>query len=238
MSAIIRTSNETTGKGIIPSTWVNPLQHGAVFNNWAIDYLHVQMLYWVFVRLRQSHPKDFKRIIEIGSHAGFSTSALIYAKPEYLTLVEPEPTPELVSMVTRAIMDHKQLISLKMCKTSQLTHPENADYAFVDGGHSKECVIEDIHYLNNISQPPKVMVFHDTNLMEVNPHPAHAGPQWAMNMFADSGMFVLEDKVNRPTMRTHRGLAFVTEQPDYFATITMAVNEVLNEYTEYNNAAN
>lgn len=177
------------------------------FDPWSIDARHRDWLYYEMLTGK------YRRVLEIGSHKGYSTQAFLDALAagavDEVHLCELEPTPELLSLI-----DGKPGITLHRCPSVELLERDSRwDLVFVDGDHQPETCLREAEIL--IAAKVPAVFAHDTSADPVK-YPGCEGPPLAKRVYEAAGYCLEEDARNRPGERTDRGMLL--------ATLTMAVD--------------
>ena len=187
--------------GIAPDTRPTP---------WAMDLMHVELLRSLVEK------SGAKRVMEIGSYQGHSTAAFLKvmdaSKDLELHLVEPNPTPELLSLIAGS--PHKDRIVLHRESSWEVNLP--MDFVFIDGSHEGPA-LADLAWA--LAQKTPFIAMHDTRS-----HSHNIGGCWGAQLAADilrtaSDRTWLCDEEKRTGLWTHRGFGFSTVSATDFKPI-------------------
>lgn len=168
-------------------------------HGWAIDARHRD---WLRAELLTGR---HRRVLEIGSHMGYSTQAFLDAlragTVDEVHLCEPNPTPELLALIadTPAVLHRCRSVEL-------LTRDCRWDLVFLDGDHSARVVTKEAELLIGAKVP--VVFAHDTNA--AGRYPRCEGPSLLRAAFTAAGYRCTEDAEFRPGERTDRGMMLAT----------------------------
>lgn len=184
--------------------------------DWAMDLRHVMILYNILLI------NKYKRVLEIGSHYGYSTTAFLEALNIGCTFE--------VHLCDINFMDSVKQI----CEQSRLSnliflHEERSvdflknaplfDFALLDGSHIAEDVEDEFEYLS--MNGTKSYLLHDTHtqlLPESKNTPWYDGPMLLMNKLqASPDWFCLIDNIHRENEQTERGICFATREKEIYA---------------------
>lgn len=157
----------------------------------------------------------FKRVLEIGSYRGYSTAAFLEALEagavQEVHLCEPYPKIELEWGI--ASCSKRSHVALhKTLSTDLLDRLADWDFIFVDGEHSKATVLAELERLVPMGVP--CLMAHDTS--SVGRYEGCDGPQYTKWVYQAEGYYCLEDALDRPDERTHRGMFFAASTPDLY----------------------
>lgn len=172
-------------------------------DGWAIDARHRD---WIRNELLTGR---HRRVLEIGSHKGYSTQAFLDALQagaiDELHLCEPSPTPELLSLIagTPAVLHRCSSLELlaKDCRW---------DLVFADGDHSAATVRPEATLLLAAKVP--AVFAHD--VATDDRYPGCEGARLYRELFERAGYHVVEDSRQRPGERTDRGMMLATRGGD------------------------
>lgn len=147
----------------------------------------------------------YKRVLEIGCHFGYSTSAFLDALKH--TLVEEVHLCDI--NITSQLRDTLRVygvdVTLHECTSVELlSHDSNWDLVFLDGDHSVEAVSAEMELLRDV---PAIFL-HDTQGHLNCPGP----PLFKERLLVDSRYKCWEDAEVRPNERTERGMFFAEMQ--------------------------
>lgn len=151
----------------------------------------------------------YRRVLEIGSHMGYSTTAFLDAleagKVDEVHLCEPNPTPELLRLIDgkRGVTLHRER-SIKL-----LANDCRWDLVFVDGDHSLRTVTKEAELL--IAARVPAVFAHDT--ASSGRYPRCEGPAILRAEFTAAGYHCEEDAEFRLGERTDRGMMLATLLP-------------------------
>ena len=174
-----------------------PLPQG---HSWAIDARHRDWLRAELLTWRH------RRVLEIGSHRGYSTQAFIDAMQagavDEVHLCEPSPTPELLAMIA-----DRPGVTLHRERSVDLLRDDcRWDLVFVDGDHSVRTVTKEAELL--IAARVPAVFAHDT--ASAGRYPRCEGPALLKDAFTAAGYHCTEDAEFRPGERTDRGMMLAT----------------------------
>lgn len=193
--AVLHFSGLTQGRTAEIARWASRFPLDAAADEWAIDARHRD---WIRIELLTGR---HRRVLEIGSHRGYSTRAFLDALAagaiDELHLCEPHPTPELLELIagTPAV--------LHRCSSLELLRKDcRWDLVFADGDHSA-AVVEQEAKLLLASHVPAVFA-HD--VASGDRYPNCAGARLYRELFEVAGYHVVEDSRQRPGERTDRGM--------------------------------
>lgn len=176
-------------------------------DGWGIDIRHVYILYNILLSC------SFKRVLEIGTHNGFSTTAFIEA-------VKRNAIDETHLCDIRFSEQIKNICSIysnielhEMKSVEYLKDAPQFDFALLDGSHISEDVQDEFEYLSMNKTPTYLL--HDVNtqlLSESKNTPWYDGPMLLKNrLLSSNNWFCLEDSLFRNHEKTERGLFFATK---------------------------
>lgn len=194
-------------QGFIPSNIMPTIPNGfditsysIIRHPWAMDILHIQMLH-AATHIPMTHPPEKRIAVEVGSFQGASTSALIEAvnqgKFGELHIVEPRPTPELLSVIKKCHYPERVILHTRPMWEIDFTR---IDFIFIDGCHQSGAFAD---ALLGLSYGAEVVCLHDSN-SAMNHH------TWGASSVGRAfrrmpGRRHFEDKEVRPGYETHRG---------------------------------
>lgn len=175
--------------------WPIPAGH-----QWAIDARHRD---WLRAELMTG---KHWRVLEIGSHRGYSTQAFLDALQagavDEVHLCEPAPTPELLALIA-----DRPGVTLHRCRSIELLSKDcRWDLVFVDGNHSARVVTAEARLLLSARVP--TVFAHDTS--SAGRFPKCDGPALLKEAFIKAGYHCVEDAEFRPGERTDRGMMLAT----------------------------
>lgn len=184
-----------------PDNYVNP--------DWAMDIRHIMILHNLLIA------GAYKRVLEIGSHYGASTTAFIEAMRSGC-LFELHLCDTCFLQPVKAICEgyHRtQRVHYHECMSSEfLPNAPTFDFAFVDGSHIAEHVQDDFELLSMNKTPSYFL--HDTMtqlLPESEATPWYDGPMLLRSRLLSSNDWLcLEDSADRDGELTKRGVLFAT----------------------------
>lgn len=163
-------------------------------HEWTTDIRHIQLLHAIGMLF-----SPLGRIVEIGSFKGASTMAfvsLLRAKRAAdLVCVEPNPTPELKSVL--AAVSGRSLIV-----QTYPTYGPTPDMVFIDGNHGAPA-LKDIEWA--LTRLCPIICLHDTNSVNVGYPTCWGAEQAARTLEEHRDYFTFEDKKPRDGERTERG---------------------------------
>lgn len=167
---------------------------------WAIDSRHRD---WLRAELMSGR---HRRVLEIGSHRGYSTEAFLDALAagmvDEVHLCEPSPLPELLKLI-----EGKPRVTLHRCRSVDLLARDRRwDLVFVDGNHTARVVSKEAEIL--IAARVPAVFAHDT--AAAGRFPKCEGPALLKGVFTAAGYRCTEDAEFRPGERTDRGMMLAT----------------------------
>lgn len=177
------------------------------YDGWGMDYTHVMILF----NLLCAYP--YKRVLEIGSHMGFSTTAFIEAINVGCTFEVHLCDNNFKPSIYTICEGYRQIYLHKMRSVEYLTFADKFDFALLDGSHIAEDVEDEFEYLsmNNVS----TLLLHDTctqNLPQNQSTPWYDGPLLLKNkLVASPNWLCVEDAYYRVGEQTERGLLLATK---------------------------
>ncbi len=166
-------------------------------DSWAIDSRHRD---WI---RRELLTGRYRRVLEIGSHKGYSTQAFLDALQagavDEVHLCEPAPTPTLLALIegTHAVLHRCRSVDL-------LAKDRRWDMVFADGSHLAEDVRPEATMLLGV---PAVFA-HD--VAADSRYPNCEGARLYLEIFEAAGYHVIVDSSRRPGERTERGMMLAT----------------------------
>lgn len=181
-------------------------------DGWGIDARHVLILYNILLSC------SFKRVLEVGTHNGFSTTAFIEAyKRKALTeihLCDIHFSDHIKNICTNYVN-----ISLhEMKSVSYLENAPKFDFVLLDGSHISEDVQDEFEYLS--MNKTTTYLLHDVNtqlLPEYRDTPWYDGPMLLKNKLNSSNDWLcLEDSLFRINEKTERGLFLATRDKNAY----------------------
>lgn len=130
---------------------------------------------------------EAKKILEVGSFMGFSTSLLLRASlphqgevlsidPGLATLGENISIPAIFEQMTKEFQNRLRIKRAYFAVTPEKRSPidtitapfdEEFDFIFIDGNHTVINVIEDFHLASKMLRPNGLIAFHDVCMLEV-----------------------------------------------------------------------
>jgi len=172
-------------------------------HEWEMDRRHVDLLGDVLGNLH------IDRAVEIGSFRGASTMAFLNAMSaravEYLQIVEPNPTPELVALLEEHNYGPVDLLTVE---SASFLPGAKFDAILVDGDHSLRAGVVESAYV--LREPRKLVALHDTNSDAIG-IPGCRGPAYFKYKLIEAGYVVFEDCAKRPGERTERGFLLASK---------------------------
>lgn len=188
-----------------------PVMPAHIEAGWCIDLRHLRWLHAVLMSGR------FRRVLEIGSYHGYSTTAFLAAleagKVGEVHLCEPHPTAELLERIagTGAVLHAERSVDL-------LAADADWDFVFVDGDHFEANVKEEARLL--IAAGVRCVMAHDTSAASI--YPECDGPQHLKAAFQAAGYFCCEDSLKREGERTERGMFFAALDRSVYQSLILA----------------
>lgn len=176
-------------------------------DGWSMDYTHVMILF----NLLCAYP--YRRVLEIGSHRGFSTTAFIEAISMGCSFEVHLCDTEFKQSVYEICKGYNQIHMHRMRSAQYLASAGKFDFALLDGSHIMEDVEDEFEYLsmNDIS----TLLLHDTctqNLPQNMTTPWYDGPLLLKNkLMASPNWLCIEDTSYRKGEQTERGLLLATK---------------------------
>lgn len=176
-------------------------------DGWGIDIRHVYILYNILLSC------SFKRVLEIGTHNGFSTTAFIEATKRN-AIDEIHLCDICFSEHIKDICSIYSNIELHEMKSVEyLKNAPQFDFVLLDGSHISEDVQDEFEYLS--MNKTSTYLLHDVNtqlLPESKETPWYDGPMLLKNRLLSSDKwFCIEDSLFRDYEKTERGLFFATK---------------------------
>lgn len=172
--------------------------------DWAMDDRHIYMLY----REAVSEWEGTRVAVEIGSHKGRSTMALVEAlnegKLDHLHIVEISVKPELLAVLAKVKDKSKFTIHQKPACDCSITR---ADFVFIDGSHDWWAVSDTLRAL---AWGAKVICAHDSNAFP-RMKSCWGSHHAAQALKIAKGRTWTEDCLDRPGEHTWRGF-FVSRE--------------------------
>ena len=192
--------------------------HGLNYTNpaWAMDIRHIMILYNILLA------SPYRRVLEIGSHYGASTTAFIEALNQGCQFELHLCDIEFLDSVHRLCFDqhqHGRVFYHEMPSARFLPDAPPFDFALVDGSHIAEHVQDDFEYLsmNNTGS----YLLHDVRtqlLPESKEEPWYDGPLFLRNrLLASPDWMCIEDCVDRKKELTKRGILFATRSANEYS---------------------
>ena len=172
-----------------------------------MDNTHVMILF----NLLLAYP--YKKVLEVGSHRGFSTTAFIEAINMGCTFEVHLCDTNFEKSVYDICEGYKQISLHNMRSVDYLATAEHIDFALLDGSHIAEDVEDEFEYLsmNDIQS----VLLHDTctqTLPQNKDKPWFDGPLFLKNkLMASPNWLCVEDAFPRKGELTERGLFFATQ---------------------------
>jgi hypothetical protein len=195
--AVLHFSGLTSGRTAEIARWATAYPLDA--DGWAIDARHRE---WI---RRELMTGRHRRVLEIGSHRGYSTKAFLDALAagaiDELHLCEPNPTPELLKLIegTPAV--------LQRCTSLELLRRDcRWDLVLADGDHSVANVKVEAKLLLDAKVP--ALFAHD--ITADDRYPNCEGARLYRELFEGAGYHVIADVEKRPGERTDRGMMLAT----------------------------
>jgi cephalosporin hydroxylase len=193
---------------------------------WAIDARHVMILY----NLLLVYP--YKRVLEIGSHYGVSTTAFVEALNQgasFKTFICDICFLDSVKELCQSLISSGQ-VQLNERKSSEyLLNAQKFDLALLDGSHIAEHVQDEFELLSLNST--QTYILHDTRtqlLPESKETPWYDGPlRIAEKLAASPDWLCIEDSIDRKGELTKRGFFFATRDIGLYRKAT----EIFNYWT-------
>ena len=181
-------------------------------DGWGLDIRHIFILYNIILT------SNFKRVLEIGTHNGLSTTAFIEAikrnKIKELHLCDIN----FSSYIRNVILNFSNIIPHEMKSVSFLENAPHFDFVLLDGSHIAEDVQDEFEYLS--MNRTCTYLLHDVNtqlLPESKHTPWYDGPMLLKNRFiASSDWFCVEDSLFREGEKTERGLFLATKDRNVY----------------------
>lgn len=190
-------------------------------SEWAMDFRHVLVIYNVICACK------FNRIIEVGSHFGFSTTAFVEALKKgalfdfHVCDIKIEKSVRDLSMMCR--------MQIHECKsTTAIRSYGPFDLAVLDGSHISEDVEDEFELLSMHSTGTYIL--HDSNtqlLPESSQTPWYDGPLFLKNkLMASPDWMCVEDCKYRIGERTDRGLFIATRRKDVYESALSVISDI------------
>jgi hypothetical protein len=193
--AVLHFAGLRTGRLKEMAKWAakHPIPEG---HGWAIDSRHRD---WIRAELFTGR---YRRVLEIGSHMGYSTAAFLDALKagtvDEVHLCEPRPTPELLELIKGrpGVTLHRER------SVNLLGNDCRWDLVFLDGDHSVRVVTKEAELL--IAARVPAVFAHDT--AAAGRYPRCEGPSLLKAAFTAASYRCTEDAEFRPGERTDRGM--------------------------------
>lgn len=178
-------------------------------DGWGMDETHVMILY----NLLFSYP--YKRVLEIGSHRGFSTTAFLEAIHNGCSFEVHLCDIDFKPSVYEICKGYHQVHLHKMRSVDFLATAKTFDFVLLDGSHISEDVEDEFEYLS--MNDVQTLLLHDTctQLLPQNQHtPWFDGPMLLKHkLLASPDWLCVEDALFREGEQTERGLFLATKVP-------------------------
>ena len=190
-------------------------------DGWGMDYSHVMILF----NLLLVYP--YKRVLEIGSHRGYSTTAFIEAIKLGCTFEVHLCDIDFKDSVIELCKGKNNVYMHNMRSADYLPASGAFDFVLLDGSHIAEDVEVEFEYLsmNGITS----LLLHDTctqNLPQNKMTPWYDGPLFLKNrLLASPDWLCVEDSSLRKGERTERGLFFATKSAYIFKRSKIVFNK-------------
>lgn len=196
--AVLHFAGLRTGRLKEMAKWA--ANHPIPTGSWGIDARHRD---WLRAELLTGR---YRRVLEIGSHKGYSTAAFLDALAagmvDEVHLCEPSPTPELLELIKG-----KSGVTLHRERSLDLLGRDcRWDLVFLDGDHSARVVTKEAELL--IAARVPAVFAHDT--AAAGRYPRCEGPALLKALFTAAGYRCTEDAAFRPGERTDRGMLLAT----------------------------
>lgn len=185
--------------------------------SWAIDIRHLMILYNILMNI------NLKRVIEIGSHYGVSSTAFIETlkikKNIEIHFCDTKITKTL-KLISKEGMLSGNIFLHEEDSLSFLKNKIKFDFAFIDSFHISEQTIGEFELLSSIGI--KNIMLHDTNTensTNIDNALFFDGPPIIANRLKSSPQWhCIEDKIERNLENTERGLFFATQDIEIYRT--------------------
>ena len=175
-------------------------------DGWGMDYTHVMLLY----NLLMATP--YRRVLEVGSHTGYSTTAFVEALKHGASFEVHLCDIGFEDSVRNLCRKCSNITLHQMRSVDYLATAGKFDFALLDGSHIAEDVEDEFEYLS--MNGCRSFLLHDTctQLLPQNRNkPWFDGPLLLKNkLLASPDWLTVEDSVPRNGEETERGLLFAT----------------------------
>lgn len=160
----------------------------------------------------------FKRVCEIGSHKGFSTTAFLDAlgagTVEEVHICEPHPQRELLNLIDGH--SKRNRIKLHRCNSVDfLDSDTNFDFLFLDSDHREEVTLAELERL--LPANLLCVAAHDTG--SYGRYPQCDGPMHLKAVYQAEAYSCIEDSLYRKGERTERALFVACRTPEVYASV-------------------
>ena len=189
-------------------------------DGWGMDYTHVMILY----NLLMANP--YKRVLEIGSHNGYSTTAFVEALKRGASFEVHLCDIGFMDSVREICRGYDQIKLHQTRSVDYLATAGKFDFALLDGSHIAEDVEDEFEYLS--MNGCRSLLLHDTRtqlLPQNRDKPWFDGPLLLKNkLLASPDWMTIEDSASRPGEETERGLLFATRNVDEYHNVVEIFN--------------
>jgi hypothetical protein len=180
---------------------------------WSMDARHAR---WINASLRLLKPQT---VVEVGSHFGISTLAILEAGPFDVHIIDQKITDSVRVMAG----DFAATLYEEKSETALLKIPHSENLAvLLDGDHSTEVLQLEMRLVEKMR--PRVIIAHDVTSPLIGI--GCDGCAWLWSYLQMSGWLCYVDSVIRPGERTSRGLLIATNDPRDHAAVVQAWSQV------------
>jgi len=178
-------------------------------DGWSMDERHVMILF----NLLQAYP--YKKVLEIGSHYGYSTTAFLEAIMNGCNFEVHLCDQCFKGSILDLCGRFNNVFTHQMRSEIYLANSTRFDFVLLDGSHISEDVEDEFEYLSLYGTTS--ILLHDTctqNLPENKNTPWYDGPLLLKNkLLSSQDWLCIEDNKKRDGEMTERGLFFATKSP-------------------------
>jgi hypothetical protein len=182
-------------------------------SDWSMDDRHAQWIKTALMRLRPDVA------VEVGSHLGVSTLAILEAGVPDVRLIDIRFTASVRAMAA----DYPVTLYEERSDTALPKMPPLQNGAvLLDGDHSLEVVQAEATLLGK--NLPRIVIAHDVTAQLIGL--GCEGCMWLWAAMQSGGWYCYVDCLPRKDERTSRGVMIATRTPEDHAVVVAAWNEV------------